>query len=101
MHGMDFGKMPDSKPFYALIGANSAMAAKFRELPHGLSRLQEDVQGSIRELPSQVSRYATEIGDKATLLYTELADRGQRLVGSARTDEPPTGVESDEADPLG
>lgn len=89
MRVVDFTKIPDSKPLYALIGANSAMVARFRELPADLGRLQEDVQGQIRELPSQVSRYATEIGDKATLLYTELADRGQRVVDSARAEDPP------------
>lgn len=89
MRGMDFTKIPDSKPLYAFIGANSAMLARYRELPTELARLQDDVQGQIRELPSQLSRYATEIGDKATLLNAELADRGHRVVDTARTEGPP------------
>ncbi len=84
----DFTRVADSKPLYALIGANSAMMARFRELPTDLSRLQEDVQGQLRELPLQVSRYATELGDKATQLYADLADRGHRVVGSHAEDPP-------------
>ncbi len=97
MRVTDFTRIPDSKPVYALIGANSAMVARFRELPAELTRLQQDVQDQIRELPGQVSRYATEIGDKATLVYTELADRGQRLVGSPRSEEPPAASEGAES----
>ncbi len=97
MRVTDYINIPDSKPLYALIGANSAVVAKFRELPAELTRLQEDVQGQFRELPAQVSHYAAEIGDKATLLYAELADRGQRLVGAVRAEEPPTAAEGDES----
>ena len=97
MRVIDYINIPDSKPLYALIGANSAVMAKFRELPGELTRLQEDMQGQVRELPAQVSRYAAEFGDKATLLYAELADRGSRLVGAVRADEPPTVVEDDES----
>lgn len=91
MRVMDFGSIPDSKPLYALIGANSALVARIRELPTDLSRAQEDARAQFRDLPAQVARYAGEIGDRATLIYTELADRGQRLVGQQRTAEPPTG----------
>lgn len=85
---MDFTSLRDSKPLYALIGANSAVAARIRELPTELVRLQDDVQVQIRELPAQVSRYATEIGDKATGLYADLVDRGRRVVGEQRQEPP-------------
>ncbi|MGI8681598.1 MAG: hypothetical protein ACR2JO_05605 [Mycobacteriales bacterium] len=95
MRVSDYARISDSKPVYALIGANSALADGIRRLPASLTRLQDDVQEQIRQLPEQVSHYATEIGDKATLLYTELADRGQRLVGSERPQGPPAAAEGD------
>lgn len=94
---LDYAKIPDSKPLYALIGANSVLLDRVRDLPASFSRLQEDVQVQFRELPAQVSRYATEIGDKATLVYTELADRGQRLVAPTGPAES-TGFEAEDED---
>ena len=91
----DFKHIVESGPVYAVIGANSLVAEKIRQLPGDLERLQADVEASIRDLPGQVSRYATGIGDRTTLLYADLVDRGQRLASSRRGEEPPSAPQGD------
>ncbi len=81
------------KPLYASVGVGDLAVEKLREVPTVYHRRVTDLRGSVREIPQQVRGSITELPGKATVLYGELAQRGERLLSNIRNTSSPTQVE--------
>lgn len=72
------------KPLYAGVGAGDFAVEKLREIPNLSARRVKGLQGTWREIPAQVRTSFTEFQGRATTIYADLAQRGERLVTSIR-----------------
>jgi hypothetical protein len=79
------------KPLYASVGAGDLAVEKLRGVPTIYNRRVKDLRGSVREIPHQVRGSINEIQGKATSVYGELAQRGERLLSNIRNQPGPAG----------
>jgi len=87
-----------SKPFYALVGANDLAVEKLRDQLTQLqtrgTKLQERIVAlpqeykalpeTVKTLPTVVKTYADTWSGKATEVYGELTERGEKIVAQIR-----------------
>ena len=70
------------KPLYASVGVGDLAVEKLREVPTASTRTVKDLHGSVRGVPQQVRGSINGLQGKATSLYGELAQRGERLLSN-------------------
>ena len=73
-----------AKPLFAYVGVADYALEQAKELPARVSSTLETVPGVVKTLPAQVKDLRDEVGNKATVLYSSLAIRGERLVTQIR-----------------
>ncbi len=73
------------KPLYFAAGATDLAVEKLREIPAEYKRLQEQARRvDAATVRVAVEDYSTKASGKATEVYDDLVNRGQKLVGSIR-----------------
>lgn len=72
------------KPLFVVAGAADLALEQAKELPAELTSTVTQVQGFVVELPTQVRTRATQLTERASEVYGELAVRGERLVAQIR-----------------
>ncbi|MBC7373286.1 MAG: hypothetical protein H7323_04785 [Frankiales bacterium] len=80
-----------SKPLFAVVGVADFALEQVKDVPSLYAAEAKKVQTRISEVPAAVKTFpahvktlSTDVTDKATVLYSKLAVRGERLVTQIR-----------------
>jgi len=72
------------KPLYAYVGASDFAVQKLRKLPELYSGARTNYATAVKELPSSLRSTLNDLSGRATELYSDFAQRGEKLVTTIR-----------------
>jgi hypothetical protein len=84
------------KPLYAYVGAGDFAVQKIRKLPELYTDVRTNYATAVKDLPGSLRSTLHDLSGRATELYSDFAQRGERVVTTIRR-QPATQKAVDEA----
>ena len=72
------------KPLYAYVGAGDYAVQQLRKLPEVYSDARTNYRTAVKDLPGSLRSSLHDLSGRATELYSDFAQRGERLVTTIR-----------------